>query len=71
MGKAMQGAGGNCLPLGIKGPEPLSLWETVFLKLLRAADGTCAREGGEGADGCRDRKRSLCGWAAAGSVPGR
>lgn len=51
MGKAMQGAGGNCLPLGIKGPEPLSLWETVFLKLLRAADGTCAREGGEGAAG--------------------
>lgn len=55
MGKAMQNAGGNRLPLGIKGPEPLCLWETIFLKLLtpRAADGTCAREGGEGAAGLR------------------
>lgn len=59
MGKAVQDAGENLLPLGIKGPEPLSLWETIFLKLLtpRAADGTDAKEGGEGGAG-------LQGWKA-------
>lgn len=34
MGKAMRGAGRSHLPSGLQGPEPQSLWKSVFLKLL-------------------------------------